>query len=100
MVKRIPEGSSKNSENKTRRHTKKWKPAAGGKWKMNVDGSFITPIRHGGTGGILRDDQGNFKEDFAILVSTVASAKQIDLCAIKEGLRLVRTLNLVNGIIN
>ncbi|KAL6204897.1 hypothetical protein ACLB2K_022164 [Fragaria x ananassa] len=78
---------------------KKWKPPATGKWKMNIDSSFISSIWHGGTGGILRDDQGNFKAAFAIPVSTVASAKQVELCAIKERLKLVRTLNLNNGMI-
>ncbi|XP_061993825.1 uncharacterized protein LOC133711745 [Rosa rugosa] len=74
---------------------KTWRPPERGTWKLNVDGSFIPNTTLGGVGGVLRDDRGNFRAAFAIPISNVASAKQVELRAIKEGLNLVATVGNV-----
>ncbi|XP_062005887.1 uncharacterized protein LOC133723071 [Rosa rugosa] len=76
-----------------------WKPAARGQWKLNVDGSFVPQIPHGGVGGILRDDTGKFKAAFAFPIQSVASAKQVELCAIMKGLEMVKALQISNVVI-
>ncbi|KAL6176500.1 hypothetical protein ACLB2K_053133 [Fragaria x ananassa] len=68
---------------------------ATGKWKLNVDGSFLPTILCGGTGGILRDYQESFKVAFVIPIPTPTSAKQVEVWAIKEGMKLLKTLNIV-----
>ena len=47
-------------------------------------------------GVVLRDDKGNFKAAFGIPISSVASAKQVELCALKEGLKLLETMTIIN----
>ncbi|XP_062028881.1 uncharacterized protein LOC133744867 [Rosa rugosa] len=76
-----------------------WQPATQNRWKLNVDGSFLPQFFHGGTGGILRDNAGRFKAAFAVPVSSVTSAKQAELYAIREGLRLIHRLQIDDVVI-
>ncbi|XP_062013599.1 uncharacterized protein LOC133729988 [Rosa rugosa] len=78
---------------------KTWTPAAAGQWKLNVDGSFLPSSLHGSVGGVLRDEAGNFKAAFATPIPNVAAAKQVELYAIKEGLKWVSTLQISNVVV-
>lgn len=69
-----------------------WKPPKHGFVKLNVDGSYIAQKTTGGTGGVVRDDQGKFIAAFAKPIFYVVSAKQVELMAIKEGLLLLISL--------
>ncbi|XP_024200296.1 uncharacterized protein LOC112203585 [Rosa chinensis] len=73
-----------------------WKPATEGRIKLNVDGSFIPSMQRGGAGGVIREEKGLFIAAFAHTMPHVASAKQSELFAVREGLDLVRSLNLQN----
>ncbi|XP_024177653.1 uncharacterized protein LOC112183500 [Rosa chinensis] len=76
-----------------------WRPAGYGTWKLNVDGSFLPGIAHGGVRGVLHDDAGQFRAAFAAPIPAVASTRQVELWAIKEGLKLVATMQVSNIII-
>ncbi|XP_062014381.1 uncharacterized protein LOC133730890 [Rosa rugosa] len=76
-----------------------WKPAAPGTWKLNVDGSFLPNIDRGGAGGVMRNETGQFHAAFATPVPYVTSAKQVELCAIREGLKLVTAMQISNVVI-
>ncbi|XP_062012631.1 uncharacterized protein LOC133729159 [Rosa rugosa] len=84
---------------KQARNGKTWKPALHGKWKLNVDGSFLPHSTKGGVGGVLRDSSGHFKAGFVLQTSYAASAKHVELMAIKEGLELLRNLLARNVIL-
>ncbi|XP_061999427.1 uncharacterized protein LOC133716785 [Rosa rugosa] len=77
----------------------KWKLAENGQWKLNVDGSYLPNCVKSGVGGILRDNTGQFKAGFAIPVLNMASPKQVELQAIKQGLQLLQTLQVGNTIV-
>ncbi|XP_024156008.1 uncharacterized protein LOC112163991 [Rosa chinensis] len=98
MASRVDKGNvTENSKQSKSRPI--WKPAARGQWKLKVDGSFVPQIPHGGVGGILRDDTGKFKAAFIFPIQSVASAKQVELCAIKEGLEILKALQISNVVI-
>ncbi|XP_061993490.1 uncharacterized protein LOC133711375 [Rosa rugosa] len=86
--------STQPSQDLKRKH--KWQPDTEGKWKFNVDGSFIPHqtkvlyhIKPKGLGGVLRDSRGNFKAAFTLPVQHVESTKHVELLAINEGLKLM-----------
>ncbi|XP_062028797.1 uncharacterized protein LOC133744764 [Rosa rugosa] len=76
-----------------------WTPALDGQWKLNVDGSFLPSLTHGGTGGVLRDGTGCFRAAFANHVTSVASAKHTELIAIRDGLKMLQDLQAENVIV-
>ncbi|XP_024178979.1 uncharacterized protein LOC112184993 [Rosa chinensis] len=76
-----------------------WRPAAPGTWKLNDRGSFLPNIDRGGAGGVMRNEAGHFYAAFATLVPFVTSAKQVELCAISEGLKLVTAMQISNVVI-
>ncbi|XP_062021216.1 uncharacterized protein LOC133737727 [Rosa rugosa] len=67
-----------------------WKPDAQGRWKVNIDGSFLPNQTRGGLGGVLHDAQGSFKAAFVMPVQHVAGAKQVELLALKTSLELLQ----------
>ncbi|XP_024196277.1 uncharacterized protein LOC112199497 [Rosa chinensis] len=52
-----------------------------------------------GKGGVLSDDARQFRASFAAPIPAVASARQVNLCAIKEGLKMVAAMQVNNVII-
>lgn len=66
---------------------------------MNVDGSFIAQHTFGGTCGVIRNSQGEFIAAFSMHVQHIASPKHVELVAMKEGLKLLRTLGYSNVVI-
>ena len=79
-----------NNNDGTSQVQKQWKPADHGSVKMNVDGSFIAGASKGGVGGILRNDTGTFMAAFAVPVHALASAMQIELLAMQEGIKILK----------
>ncbi|XP_062020741.1 uncharacterized protein LOC133737141 [Rosa rugosa] len=53
--------------------------------------SLLPNHTRGGLGGVLRDEQGHFKAAFALPVCNVASAKHVELLAVKQGLQLLQS---------
>ncbi|XP_024156107.1 uncharacterized protein LOC112164102 [Rosa chinensis] len=76
-----------------------WTLAPDGQWKLNVDGSFLPSLTHGGTGGVLRYGTCDFKATFANHVTLVASTKHTELIAIRDGLKLLQDLQAENVIV-
>lgn len=60
------------------------------------------PNQHnGGLGGVLMliDEDGMFKAAFAVPVTNVATVKQVELLAIKEGFQLLQKMQVTNSFI-
>lgn len=58
---------ARQAEAKRKKRAKaSWKPVLNGFLKLNVDGSFLPQITHGGTGGVLRNNTGQFQAAFAV----------------------------------
>ncbi|KAL6140798.1 hypothetical protein ACLB2K_059091 [Fragaria x ananassa] len=77
----------------------KWKPAEDGYYKLNVDGSYLPQKTNGGVGGVVQNSQGKFMAAFAKPMLFMASVKQVELSAIKEGQLLVKSMQLNNVLV-
>ncbi|KAL6188910.1 hypothetical protein ACLB2K_040301 [Fragaria x ananassa] len=102
---------ARQAEAKRKKRAKaSWKPVLNGFLKLNVDVSFLPQITHGGTGGVLRNNTGQFQAAFAAHTNSIASAKQVEddafrrllqsiqILAIKEGLEMLKRMHLSNVI--
>ncbi|XP_024163854.1 uncharacterized protein LOC112170789 [Rosa chinensis] len=87
---------SKPVGNKSRQ---RWQLDPDGKWKLNVDGSYLPNQVTGGLGGVLRDDIGRFRAAFATPVNNVNTAKHTELMAIKDGLQLLQFMQVDNVVL-
>ncbi|PRQ56582.1 putative ribonuclease H-like domain-containing protein [Rosa chinensis] len=61
---------------------------------LNVDGAYVSSLQHGGIGGILRNEKGEFIAGFAYRVPNVSSAYHTELLAIKSGLEIIQDQDL------
>ncbi|XP_062012980.1 uncharacterized protein LOC133729456 [Rosa rugosa] len=73
-----------------------WSPPMSGLLCMNVDGAYVSSLQHGGIGGVLRNEKGEFIAGFAYRVTNVSSAYHAELLAIKSGLELIQVLGVSN----
>ncbi|PRQ32559.1 putative ribonuclease H-like domain-containing protein [Rosa chinensis] len=71
-----------------------WFPPATGTLKLNVDGEFLSSIQYGGTGGVLRNDQGDFIAAFSYRAESVLSPLHAELLALKYGLDFLHAMNV------
>lgn len=67
--------------------TVRWQPPPEGSLKLNVDGSFMPAISSMGTGGVLRNHQGNWVAGFSTFEGK-GDILQAELLAVKNGLTL------------
>ncbi|XP_062014092.1 uncharacterized protein LOC133730534 [Rosa rugosa] len=73
-----------------------WSPPMSGLLCMNVDGAYVSSLQHGGIGGVMRNEKGEFIAGFAYRVTNVSSAYHAELLAIKSGLELIQALGVSN----
>ncbi|XP_004305408.1 PREDICTED: uncharacterized protein LOC101310049 [Fragaria vesca subsp. vesca] len=68
----------------------RWQAPSDGVLKLNVAGALLPNGLTRGIGGVLRNHTGNFVAVFAHKVQFVSSAKQTELVAIKQGLKMLQ----------
>ncbi|XP_024178535.1 uncharacterized protein LOC112184504 [Rosa chinensis] len=73
-----------------------WSPPMVGMLCLNVDGAYVSSLQHGGRGGVLHNEKGEFIAGFAYKVPNVSSAYHTELLAIKSGLEIIQALGLSN----
>ncbi|XP_024163799.1 uncharacterized protein LOC112170711 [Rosa chinensis] len=69
-----------------------WFPPMVGMLCLNVDGTYVPSLQHGGIGGVLRNEKGEFIAGFAYRVPNVSSPYHTELLAIKYGLEIIQAL--------
>jgi ribonuclease HI len=69
---------------------KRWSKPPLGWVKLNVDSSWYEQERQGGTGMILRDDEGSIMATACSFLKTCASPLEAEMLACHEGMRIAR----------
>ncbi|XP_024159070.1 uncharacterized protein LOC112166454 [Rosa chinensis] len=67
--------------------------------KLYTDGAFLQSATHGGVGGVMRNEKGEFIVGFAYHKEYVTSAMHVELLAIKHGLELLQAMTVTNVIV-
>ncbi|KAM5580526.1 hypothetical protein ABKV19_009994 [Rosa sericea] len=79
--------------------SKMWTAPAVDYLKLNVDGAFLSSMPYGGTGGVVRNSQGQFIAGFSFRVDFVTSPLQVELLALKYGLELLQAMQITYAIV-
>ncbi|XP_061993843.1 uncharacterized protein LOC133711764 [Rosa rugosa] len=83
-----------NPQDSLKQQNPHWQPEVRNRPKLNVDGAFVPQLTRSGTGGVLRNSQGQFMAAFAHTEQHTSSARQAELLAIRRGLDFVKELDL------
>ncbi|XP_024199732.1 uncharacterized protein LOC112202908 [Rosa chinensis] len=76
-----------------------WRPPIAGMLKLNTDRAFLQSATHGGVGGVLRNEKGEFIAGFVYHKEYVTSGMHVELLAIKHGLELLQAMTVTNVIV-
>ncbi|CAL9019809.1 unnamed protein product, partial [Prunus brigantina] len=68
----------------------KWSPPPIGKYKLNVDASYIPKTCVGGIGAVVRNDKGEVMAAMALPLATATSPKYAEIMALHFGIKFTR----------
>ncbi|XP_062011572.1 uncharacterized protein LOC133728174 [Rosa rugosa] len=78
--------------------SKQWEPPVGDVLKLNVDGAYLPQVPYEGTGGVLRNMQGQFVAAFVHRVDYISSPLHAELLAVKQGVQLLQSMHVTSAV--